>query len=349
MTAVVACPNCRHQCYGAAAHCPRCHSDLAMSPCPRCQEQNSRSAILCGQCHIDLRSLKCPKCETLNIEAAARCTKCRCAFTQAGAPTVRHKEEGPANLSVMGVGIGLCLYLVALALSFLPSASLNAVTTHALLSAIFIPVVLGGGIWLTRLRKQIRGADYLLALASGGALGLAAALVLYFVLPRIAIAFGTVLLLPFLIAGAEEAGKLIAIQGFLKRDRYDHETHGLLFGILAGLGFAAVENMGAMLMALHQGESGTLTHLIGLRGLLSLAQACWSGTLASMLWQEKRAAPYWTAPVLWTFLGVTLLHGLWDYEWLYSEAGSETIPAVVLASALATVCLFVFRLRRTLR
>jgi len=208
--------------------------------------------------------------------------------------------------------------------------------------------MLGGGLWLTPLRQPIKKADYLLALASGAAVGLGFSLLRYVVAPKFAVGFGAMLVLPVLAAMVAEAGKLAAIRGFLAQEHAPQEMQGLLFGILAGLGFAAVDNIASSLTALHQGEGDALVSLIGLRLLISLAQACWTGVLASMLWREKGITSR-LAPVLGMFVAVTALHALWDYQMFYPDDASGGIPAVILASAVGTLSLFLLRLNHLLR
>ncbi|MCW3052483.1 MAG: forkhead-associated protein [Chthonomonadales bacterium] len=344
------CPSCQQRIFSGATYCSRCHSDLTTAPCPQCGQANSRSAVLCGQCQCDLRSLPCPHCQTLNVATAPRCTQCRRSFPGPLATALSlQKTQASKTSPGLGVTLGLGLYLGAFLFSWLPLAFGDVlVTVRALLGAALAPVMLGGGLWLTQLRQHIKRADYLLALASGAAVGLGFSLLRYVVAPKFAVGFGAALVLPVLAAVMAEAGKVAAIRGFLKQESTPQEIRGLLFGILAGLGFAAVDNIVSVLTALHQGEGDAIVSLIGLRILISLAQACWSGTLASMLWREKRLTSR-LAPVLGTFLAVTALHALWDYQMFYPTEAPGGIPAVILASAMGTLSLFLFRLNHMLR
>jgi len=286
----------------------------------------------------------------LNVAAAPRCTQCRRALPSPLATALSPQKTQASSASPgLSVTLGLGLYLAAFLYSWLPlSFGFDLVTVRALLGAGLVPVMLGGGLWLTPLRQYIKGTDYLLALASGAAVGLGFSLLRYVVVPKFAVGFSAVLVLPVLAAVVAEAGKVAAIRGFLRQERSSQEMQGLLFGVLAGLGFAAVENTASVLTALHQGEGDAIVSLLGLRILISLAQACWTGALASMLWREKPLTSR-LAPVLGMFLAVTALHALWDYQIFYSDDASAGIPAVILASAVGTLSLFLLRLNHVLR
>ena len=69
----------------------------------------------------------------------------------------------------------------------------------------------------------------------------------------------------------EEGSKLIFPIVQYVRGKYQSEADGLLFGVAAGMGFAALETMGYGLVALikSQGSIGTLEQVLLLRGLLS--------------------------------------------------------------------------------
>jgi RsiW-degrading membrane proteinase PrsW (M82 family) len=285
------------------------------------------------------------------VEAAARCIQCRRAFPSQVMPTLtENKTDATPLLGVVGVILGLCFYVPALLVSFVPNPSQPwLLTARALLGAGVAPIVLASGIWLTRLRQHIKGTDYILALASGAVIGLGVALVLYFVVPKLSIAFGTVVILPVLVAAVEEAGKMLAIWGFLKRNRYPWETQGLLFGVLAGLGFAAAENTVYVLTAIRQGERDGVSQIVFLRMMVCVAQACWTGTLASMFWRWKDLSVQWTKPVLYTFAAVILIHALWDYQFLSPDTIVEGFPAVVQASIVCTLALFLPRVRHAVR
>lgn len=160
----------------------------------------------------------------------------------------------------------------------------NFLPTVILLGAFVVPVT-----FVTYFYEYVRHRDISLPLLTtcflvGGVLGLVAAGVLE---------WGTLstLSIPGLsgVGLIEEGVKLIFPFMMYLGWRYRHEADGLLFGVSAGMGFAALETMGYGLVSLIQsrGDVGALEQVLLIRGFLSPAgHAAWTGFVCVVLWRE---------------------------------------------------------------
>jgi protease PrsW len=164
----------------------------------------------------------------------------------------------------------------------------------------------------------------------GGALGLIAAGLIEFSTLK-TLNFGALVAVGFI----EETSKLIfpVWMYLLWRDR--HEADGLLFGVAAGMGFAALETIGYGFMAFVQshGSIGSVEQTLLVRGLLSPAgHVAWTGLVCSVLWRERQKAGrlVLNAAVIGAFLVAVLLHAAWD-----------VVNTFNLPSLFALVCMIV--------
>jgi RsiW-degrading membrane proteinase PrsW (M82 family) len=114
----------------------------------------------------------------------------------------------------------------------------------------------------------------------------------------------------------EEAAKILGVIIIARRIRPKTEMDGLILGAAAGMGFAALESMGYAFTAfLSSGGSLTaVVYVTMLRGILSpVGHGTWTAILAGMLFRESRQDHFRIdGKVFFTFLGVALLHALWD-------------------------------------
>lgn len=125
---------------------------------------------------------------------------------------------------------------------------------------------------------------------------------------------------PFQLFGVgfiEEAAKLIFPVFIYLGGRYKHEADGLLFGVAAGMGFAALETMGYGMVFLIQsgGDVSGLQQLLIIRGFLSPAEhAAWTGFVCAILWkeQERNGKKTFNKGLIGAFLVAVLLHSAWD-------------------------------------
>lgn len=159
----------------------------------------------------------------------------------------------------------------------------------------------------------------------GGVLGIVAAGVLEFAILR-KLGIG----LMFAVGLIEESAKLIVPLVLLGRWHYRSESDGLLFGISAGMGFAALETAGYGLVALidSQGNLGMMEQVLLFRGLISpMGHATWTGLVCAVMWRERaRHNTVFTRPVVWTFVLVVFLHALWNTGSLFMNDWS--LPVV---------------------
>ncbi len=106
----------------------------------------------------------------------------------------------------------------------------------------------------------------------------------------------------------------------------------MLFGVAAGMGFAALETMGYAFTSLLQakGNVDALHQTLLLRGLLSPAgHAAWTGLIRAVPWRERQRAGHavlnWA--IIGAFLVAALLHSLWD---IFGSISAVFGPAFVI-------------------
>lgn len=184
----------------------------------------------------------------------------------------------------------------------------------------------------------------------GGGLGLLAAGLVEFGTLR-TLGLGALIAVGFI----EEAAKLIFPLFMYTRKSYRHEADGLLFGVAAGMGFAALETMGYGLLAFvqSQGSIGSLEQTLLLRGLLSPAgHVAWTGLVCAVLWRERQRAGHAliNLKVLVAFLLAVTLHTSWDIvNTLNMPAAVSYGGMIVISTASLTFLLMRYReSRRTL-
>jgi protease PrsW len=140
--------------------------------------------------------------------------------------------------------------------------------------------------------------------------------------------------LPMVAVGLiEESAKLIVpVLLLVILRRYRRPADGLLVGVAAGAGFAALETMGYAFVTLisSQGNVAAVQDILLLRGLLSpAAHMAWTGLTATALWYAANHA--WKGAAVLRFVVVFLvavaLHTIWD------SAG--TIPVYVVLALIS--------------
>lgn len=150
----------------------------------------------------------------------------------------------------------------------------------------------------------------------------------------------------FVIGLIEESVKLIFPVIMYIGWRYRHEADGLLFGIAAGMGFAALETMGYGLVAFFQsqGDINALQQVLIIRGFLSPAgHAAWTGFVCAMLWRERERQGHISInwKVIGAFVLAIILHAVWDI--VNSLSGQTTAQFVMVIAGnvvIAGVSLF---------
>jgi len=228
----------------------------------------------------------------------------------------------------------------------------NFLPTVILLGAFVVPVT-----FVTYFYEYVRHREISLPLLTtcflvGGVLGLVAAGVLE---------WGTLSTLSILglfgVGLIEESVKLIFPLIMYLGWQYRHEADGLLFGVAAGMGFAALETMGYALVSLiqSQGDVGALEQVLLIRGVLSPAgHAAWTGFICAILWRERerkgRKVPNFT--VAGAFVLAVVLHALWDIINSFSGGTMTQFVIVIVGNIVIagiSLALVIRRLREARR
>jgi len=210
--------------------------------------------------------------------------------------------------------IGLVLYLLVLR-TLMRTQNPNFVPALILLGATVVPLAFLTFAQARTGRWQVPAWALVASAFFGGVIGTVVAGTLeYDTLRRLGA-------LPMLfVALIEESAKLIVpvilLLTVLTRHRRRLPSDGLIVGVAAGMGFAALETMGYAFSALlsSQGNIGTVEETLFIRGLTAPAgHTAWTGLTAGALWallaspSARRVLEF-----LGTFAGAVVLHTLWD-------------------------------------
>jgi protease PrsW len=207
----------------------------------------------------------------------------------------------------------------------------NLVPALLLLGAALVPAAFVTFIRGRRLTFSVDGGTVALIAFVGGLVGLTAAGTLEFDALH---ELGT---LPMVAVGLiEESAKLIAPVAVLLFARHRRPADGLLIGVAAGAGFAALETMGYAFVALvqSQGNLHAVDGLLLLRGVLSpAAHMAWTGLTATALWAaaDRRWSFPAVATFVLTFVVAVTLHASWD--------SFATIPAYLVIGGISLALL----------
>ena len=216
----------------------------------------------------------------------------------------------------------------------------NVFPTVVLLGAFVIPIT-----FIAYFYEHVRHREISLPLLTtcfivGGVVGLIVAGVLE---------YGTLQTVNFgglvAISVIEECAKLLFPLYMYIRWQYRHEADGLLFGIAAGMGFAALETMGYAVVSFIQsrGDINTLQQVLLVRGFLSPAgHAAWTGFVCAVLWRARERAGRATInlAVIAAFLVAVTLHTLWNLDNSAQTTTSGQLTMVILGNiAIAAVSL----------
>jgi RsiW-degrading membrane proteinase PrsW (M82 family) len=230
------------------------------------------------------------------------------------------------------------------------------VTTH---NALFFPTVIMLGaflvpvVFVTYFYEYVRDRDISMPLLTtcfvfGGIIGVLAAGFLEYQTLR-NLNPGSL----FKVGVIEEAVKLIFPIVMFVQWKYRHEADGLLFGVAAGMGFAALETMGYAMVALvsSNGSVGALQQTLIVRGLLSPSgHAAWTGFVCAILWRHRQATgKVFGVSVAGAYIVAVLLHALWD---IINSSNPQTTGDFIVFGVLlllvvaASLTLILWRFRR---
>ena len=200
------------------------------------------------------------------------------------------------------------------------------IPTLILLGAAIVPVTLTTLITELEAVPRLSSARVLTAAILGGVIGGVVAGQLEFDTVR---DLGS---LPTLMIGLiEESAKLaIPILLFAWRRPRPRAVDGLVLGVAAGSGFAAMETMGYAFVTLLRtgGQLQSVDSLLLIRAIASLGgHAAWTGLAAAAFFAISHSRNRWLGRLrfLAVFTGVVLLHALWD-----ADAGGRGYLAVGL-------------------
>jgi len=234
---------------------------------------------------------------------------------------------------------GLLLF-IATEEAFRITGNPNFFPTVILLGALLVPVSFIAYVYNRVPAKEISLSCILICFLGGGAVGLIAAGLLEFQTIQ---KMGVPMLL--MVGLVEEGAKLIFPMVQYVRGKYRTEADGLLFGVAAGMGFAALETMGYGLVVLIQsgGNVSALEQVLFIRGLLSPAgHAAWTGLVCAVMWRERERKGHGllSLSVIGAFVLAVALHTLWDtVNSLGGTAAGGLIIVIVGNVAIAAISL----------
>ncbi|MFD1934791.1 MULTISPECIES: PrsW family intramembrane metalloprotease [Nonomuraea] len=202
--------------------------------------------------------------------------------------------------------IGFVLWAATLVVTEWTSNS-NLVPTLVLLGSFLVPVTFV--VWAYERGRSAEVTVELLftAFVVGGVLGVLGASLLesWLLRPSLAVYLGVGLI--------EEGVKLIALMVVTRKMARRTMRDGLVLGATVGFGFSAFESAGYAFNALFTPTGLSLAQLVEtevLRGVLApVGHGLWTAIAGGVLFG---AGGRLTGRVLLAYLGVSLLHGLWD-------------------------------------
>jgi len=248
--------------------------------------------------------------------------------------------------------VGGLVLLYLLERTLLATQSLNFVPSVLLLGAFLVPVIFVTYLYERLPEWEVPPPSLAVCFVWGGVLGTVVAGVLEYDLLR---GLGVIALLG--IGLIEEGAKLIFPLIFYFLGRYRSEGSGIVLGVSAAMGFAALETMGYGFVTLLQswGNLAVLDEVLLARGLTSPAgHAAWTGLVCAVLWRERQRAgrAVLNGKVVGAFVTAVVLHTLWDTFNLLrgtTFVGFVGVELVSLLIAIASLALLIRRVREASR
>ena len=205
---------------------------------------------------------------------------------------------------------GFALWALTVVVTFL-TANPNLVPTLVLLGSFLVPVTFVVWAFGRRHSGEVTAELLFSTFVTGGVLGVLAASVLESYLLNSS---------PVLFVGVgliEEAAKLVALAVLTRRLAHKYARDGMILGAAVGFGFAAFESAGYAFTALFTERGLSLMQLVQtelLRGLLApVGHGLWTAILGGVLFAASGRRHFaLTGRLLMAYLGVSLLHALWD-------------------------------------
>ncbi|MBE1557981.1 PrsW family intramembrane metalloprotease [Nonomuraea africana] len=248
----------------------------------------------------------------------------------------------PSKALIIGLVISSVCALLMLAL-MLVSSDPKGFGLSAVMAVAPLPVLLAAVLALDRLEPEPKlhlafafawGAGVAVVVAIALSLAGAALVLSAGYGEAVADDFGTVILAPVI----EEALKGSALLLLLRRRKeIDGLTDGIIYAAMAGLGFAAVENVGYYLSAYAETGTGGAVGLFVFRGLIApLGHPVYTSMIGiGVAYAATRRTPMRFLAIPLGYLGAVVLHGLWN-----GAATLGSLPALGGAYLLA-LCVIV--------
>jgi RsiW-degrading membrane proteinase PrsW (M82 family) len=236
---------------------------------------------------------------------------------------------------------GLVLWVLAVIVTFV-TRNPNLVPTVVLLGSFLVPVTFVVWAFGRRHSGEVTAELLFSTFVTGGILGVLAASLLesYLLHPS-----------PWLFLGVgliEEAVKLLALAFLTRQLAHKYARDGIILGAAVGFGFAAFETAGYAFTALFTERGLSLMQLVQtelLRSVLSpVGHGLWTAILGGVLFSSSGREHFaLTWRLLFSYLGVSVLHALWDsmhsiallitllltgtpYQWALLERGYQPEP-----------------------
>src|SRR5690349_11375012 len=220
------------------------------------------------------------------------------------------RPRAPRRLWLRMFLTGLVLWILTVAVTFV-TGNPNLIPTLVLLGSFLVPVSFVVWAFGRRHSGEVTAELLFSTFVTGGILGVLAASLLesYLLHPS-----------PWLFLGVgliEEAVKLLALAFLTRHLAHKYARDGMILGAAVGFGFAAFESAGYAFTALFTERGLSLMQLVQtelLRGLLApVGHGLWTAILGGVLFSSsgrEHFAVTWR--LLWSYLGVSVLHALWD-------------------------------------
>jgi RsiW-degrading membrane proteinase PrsW (M82 family) len=205
---------------------------------------------------------------------------------------------------------GFALWLLTVVVTF-ATGNPNLIPTLVLLGSFLVPVTFVLWAFTRRHSGEVTAELLFSTFVTGGVLGVLAASLLetYLLHPDPLFFLGVGLI--------EEAAKLAALAFLCRRLQHKYAVDGVILGAAVGFGFAAFESAGYAFTALFTQQGLSLMTLVEtelLRGVLApVGHGLWTAILGGVLFAASGRRHFaFTGRLLVTYLGVAVLHALWD-------------------------------------
>jgi RsiW-degrading membrane proteinase PrsW (M82 family) len=206
--------------------------------------------------------------------------------------------------------VGLALWVATVVVIFL-TGNPNLVPTLVLLGSFLVPVTFVTWAFERRETGELTPTLILTTFLAGGVLGVLAASLLesYLLRPSWWLFLGVGLI--------EEAVKLAALAFLTRHLQVKSVRDGMILGASVGLGFAAFETAGYAFTALFTVHGLSVTQVVEtelLRSVIApLGHGLWTAIVGGVLFSASTREHFMiTGRLILAYLGVSLLHALWD-------------------------------------